>query len=64
MTAERRLSVSYSFSDDGTLAYVPEAARAARLTPLVWVDREGRRELLSGERRNFGSSAALSLGLE
>ena len=45
-------AVDYSFSDDGTLAYIP--ARSMENT-LVWVDRQGRHQPLTEMQRAFDS---------
>jgi hypothetical protein len=43
---------AYSFSKDGTLAYLPTSAQAAFRTALTWVDRDGRRAPAASERLN------------
>ena len=45
-------AVDYSFSDDGTLVYIP--ARSTENT-LVWVDRQGRHQPLTEMQRAFDS---------
>jgi serine/threonine-protein kinase len=62
-------AVAYSFSDDGTLVYVPLSSLKALETHLRWVDRDGGRGLLSPDRHNFvhprlspnGSSLAVTV---
>ena len=44
----------FSFSDDGSLVYAPSGSRADRR--LVWVDRQGKAEPLSEDRRFFMSA--------
>ena len=44
-------AVDYSFSDDGTLVYIPGGSAAKRT--LVWVDRQGTERLVTKQERNF-----------
>ena len=61
-------AVDFSFSQNGTLAYIP--ARSSTDSALVWVDREGRSKPLTGARRPFsaprlapdGERVAVTLG--
>jgi len=47
--------VDYALSDEGTLAYVPDAAGASPRYSLVWVDRDGTETMVSEDKRDFGS---------
>ena len=54
-TASDRGGTPYAFSDDGLLAYLPgiDVARRDDFLNLVWVDREGREEILDFEPRDY-----------
>jgi hypothetical protein len=45
--------VDYAVSDNGTLVYVPASSSASQQNGLVWVDREGKETLVSGEKARF-----------
>ena len=45
--------VDFSLSNNGLLAYVPLKGRVDRRRSLVWVDREGREEVLAAEPRTY-----------
>ena len=45
-------AVDYSFSDDGTLVYIPGGS-SARKRALVWVDRQGTEQLVAKQIRDF-----------
>ena len=47
-------SANYGVSDGGALVYVTGARRGRGQRSLVWVDREGREEILSAEPRGYG----------
>ena len=46
-------AVDYSFSDDGTLVYIP--GRSASERTLVWVDRQGTERLVTNQERSFST---------
>ena len=47
-------TAQYSFSDDGTLVYVPGTAASNASSSLVSLDREGNAEMLSAPERDYG----------
>ena len=47
-------TAQYSFSDDGTLVYVPGTAASNASSSLVSLDREGNAEVLSAPERDYG----------
>jgi serine/threonine-protein kinase len=63
------LSMNYAVSESGTLAYVPESAGGESISTLVWVDREGKEEMLEAEPKAYryckispdGTRVALSI---
>ena len=48
-------SVDYSLSDEGTLVYVPSGISAPHGHRLVWVDRQGREDLVTEEGKDIRS---------
>lgn len=55
MASDKTIPTNYTFSDDGTLVYVPVADAGNDARTLVWVDREGREESIQAPARQYRS---------